>query len=67
MRRLLALIILTFVLAASLAAQDSISSLSPKDARSMGMGGGFKVFSTGYQSFFGNPAGYADKRSITLA
>lgn len=33
----------------------------------MGMGGGFKVFSTGYQSFFGNPAGYADKRSITLA
>jgi hypothetical protein len=66
-RRLLTLIIFTFVIAASIAAQDSISNLSPKDARSMGMGGGFKVFSTGYQSFFGNPAGYADRRSITLA
>ncbi|MDX9784480.1 MAG: hypothetical protein RBT72_06995 [Spirochaetia bacterium] len=67
MRRLLALIFLTSVLAASLAAQDVIPGLSPKDARSMGMGGGFRVFSTGYQSFFGNPAGYADRRSITLA
>jgi hypothetical protein len=66
-RRLLALIFLTSVLAASLAAQDVIPGLSPKDARSMGMGGGFRVFSTGYQSFFGNPAGYADRRSITLA
>jgi hypothetical protein len=66
-RRLLALIFLTFVLATSLAAQDTVPGLSPKDARSMGMGGGFKVFSTGYQSFFGNPAGYAERRSITLA
>jgi len=66
-RRLLAFIFLTFILAASLAAQDTIPSLSPKDARSMGMGGGFRVFSSGYQSFFGNPAGYADRRSITLA
>jgi hypothetical protein len=67
MRRLLALLYLAFILAASLAAQDNISSLSPKDARSMGMGGGFKAFSSGYQSFFGNPAGYADSRSITIA
>lgn len=67
MRRLLALLLFITILTACLAAQDSISSLSPKDARSMGMGGGSKVFSSGYQSFFGNPAGYADSRSITLA
>jgi len=67
MRRLLALLLFITILTACLAAQDNISSLSPKDARSMGMGGGSKVFSSGYQSFFGNPAGYADSRSITLA
>jgi hypothetical protein len=33
----------------------------------MGMGGTFKVFSSGYESFFGNPAAFADKKSLTIA
>ncbi len=67
MRRLLALASMTFFLIAGLPAQNSIQGLVSKDARSMGMGGSFKVFSQGYQSFFGNPAGFAERRSITLA
>jgi len=32
----------------------------------MGMGGAFRVFSQGYSSFFGNPAGFAGMSSLTL-
>lgn len=43
-------------------------SVSPKNARAMGMGGSFRVFSTGYDTFFGNPAGFATKNgSLTIA
>jgi len=46
----------------------SFSEVLPKDARSMGMGGTFRVFSQGYSSFFGNPAGFAGATSsLTLA
>lgn len=48
-------------------AQTGLSGLSPKDARSMGMGGTFRVFATGYQAFFGNPAGFSGPGSLTLA
>ena len=48
-------------------AQTSLSGLSPKDARSMGMGGLFGVFATGYQAFFGNPAGFSGPGTLTLA
>lgn len=45
-----------------------IQSVSPKTPKTMGMGGAFKVFSTGYESFFGNPAGFAsEKGSLTIA
>jgi len=40
--------------------------VQPKDARTMGMGGAFHVFSQGYSSFFGNPAGFAGMSSLTL-
>jgi hypothetical protein len=43
-------------------------SVVPKDPKSMGMGGSFRVFSTGYDSFFGNPAGFATpKGSLTIS
>jgi hypothetical protein len=48
-------------------AQIETTSLSPRDARSMGMGGSFRVFSTGYSAFFGNPAGFAGPRTLTFA
>ena len=48
--------------------QTSTSRLSPKTAKVMGMGGAFRVFSTGYDTFFGNPAGFAAKEgSLTIA
>jgi hypothetical protein len=49
-------------------AQTQVNSVSPKDASSMGMGGTFKVFSTGYDTFFGNPAGFGSKKGeLTFA
>jgi len=43
------------------------SEVTPKDAHSMGIGGTFRVFSDGYSSFFGNPAGFAGaNNSLTL-
>lgn len=46
---------------------SEVSSIAWKDARSMGMGGVSLLFSAGYDSFFGNPAGFAEKGSLTLA
>ncbi len=43
-----------------------IPNITVKDARSMGMGGAFSAFSSGYASFFGNPAGFASAGSLTL-
>jgi hypothetical protein len=48
--------------------QTTTSRLSPKTAKVMGMGGAFRVFSTGYDTFFGNPAGFATAEgSLTIA
>ncbi len=47
-------------------AQTSLSNLLPKDARSMGMGGSSLVFAEGYGALWGNPAGLANKKSLTL-
>ncbi|MDP2816187.1 MAG: hypothetical protein Q8O19_05865, partial [Rectinemataceae bacterium] len=41
-------------------------SLAPKDARSMGMGGVFSAISSGYVSFYGNPAGFSQAGNLTL-
>ncbi|TXT50889.1 MAG: hypothetical protein FD137_196 [Spirochaetes bacterium] len=48
-------------------AQSFIPGLLPKDPHSMGMGGSFRVFATGYDAFFGNPAGFSGPASLTLA
>lgn len=47
--------------------QDRLDAASPKDPRTMAMGGAFVAMSEGYQSFFGNPADYAGEREFTLA
>ena len=65
-RAILAAICASF-LAANAFAQTGLTGLAPKDARSMGMGGTFRVFATGYQAFFGNPAGFAGPGTLTLA
>ncbi len=66
-RKALITILLIAALAAA-SAQIQFSEVMPKDARSMGMGGAFRVFSQGYSSFFGNPAGFAGATSsFTIA
>ncbi len=48
--------------------QTVLDTLTPKDSKDMGMGGAFTTFSTGYSTFFGNPAGFAtDKGEFTVA
>lgn len=49
-----------------MALPTEVSAIAWNDARSMGMGGTSLLFSTGYDSFFGNPAGFAGKGSLTL-
>jgi hypothetical protein len=68
MRRFLILALMVAVLAGSVSAyaNPTYSSLSTKDARSMGSGGTSLLFSTGYDCFFGNPAGLAGPGSLTL-
>jgi hypothetical protein len=65
-KALIAILLIAALAAAS--AQIKFSQVMPKDARSMGMGGAFRVFSQGYSSFFGNPAGFAGSTSsLTIA
>lgn len=52
----------------ALAAAQSFPPLLPKDAAAMGLGGSFISLSSGYSSFYGNPAGFAsDKGEFTIA
>lgn len=61
-------LVLIVALGGAVFAQTQVNSVSPKDASSMGMGGTFKVFSTGYDTFFGNPAGFGSKKGeLTIA
>ena len=62
----LILAVFFFYLCFGLPAQVLTTSLIPHDTRAMGMGGAFRVFSTGYSTFFGNPAGFAGPKSLTL-
>jgi|ADurb_Gel_03_Slu_FD_contig_71_937571_length_2242_multi_2_in_0_out_0_2 hypothetical protein len=61
------ILLILAIFAASAQSTLQFSGVTPKDARSMGMGGTFRVFSQGYSSFFGNPAGFAGANSsLTL-
>ena len=65
-----AIIVILLILATAMASAQTaleFTEVTPKDARTMGMGGAFHVFSQGYSSFFGNPAGFAGANSsLTL-
>ena len=54
-------IILPGLMALGLSAQ-SFPELTPKDAASMALGGSFISLSSGYSSFYGNPAGFASEK-----
>ncbi len=64
--RLVAVAVFAALCSISGFAQSSLTNLLPKDARSMGMGGSSLVFAEGYGALWGNPAGLANKKSLTL-
>lgn len=69
MKRIAIVFAALVALSAGIAAQPTIvQPLVVKDARSIAMGGAFDALSSGYQSLYGNPAGFAVGRGmLTLA
>ncbi len=67
MKRMILIFAAFAIMVSVVPAQTAIPGVTPKDARSMGMGGAFRVFSDGFSSFYGNPAGFAGMGSLTLA
>ena len=67
MKRLLTILIVLLLAGGALFAQTRLDAVAPKDARTMAMGGAFVAMSEGYQSLYGNPASFADKKAeLTL-
>ena len=68
LKRITLLLAVLLIAGGAAFAQNTLTGLSPKDARTMGMGGAFRTFGYGYMSLYGNPAGLAYNRiSVTLA
>lgn len=62
------LIVIAALSAISFASAQSLPNLQARDARTMGLGGCFAATSSGFQSFYGNPAGFATpKGQLTIA
>ncbi|MBN1241605.1 MAG: hypothetical protein JXA15_02735 [Spirochaetales bacterium] len=61
-RAILALAALALAAAPAFAQSTEISALDPKTARTLALGGAFLAMSDGYESLFGNPAGFADDK-----
>jgi hypothetical protein len=68
MKRLITLLVLLALIGATISAEGTVyPTLTPKNAKSMGMGGVFSSVMTSEFSFFGNPAAFANKKgSFTL-
>jgi hypothetical protein len=62
MKRMLTILTIIFLAGGVAFAQDRLYAATPKDARSMAMGGAFVAMSQGYQSLYGNPAAFANKK-----
>ncbi len=68
MKRLISLSLFVFVTLSLTMAQASLLPLEAKSARTMGMGGSFTTLATGFDSLFGNPAGFSSaKGQLTIA
>ena len=62
MKRTLTILAILLLAGGIAFAQDRLYAATPKDARSMAMGGAFVAMSEGYQSLYGNPAAFANKK-----
>jgi hypothetical protein len=63
MKRTLTILTVLLLAGGAVFAQARLDAASPKDARSMAMGGSFVAMSEGYQSLYGNPAAFANKKA----
>lgn len=67
MKRTITILLILLLAGSAVFAQSRLDAASPKDARTMAMGGAFVAMSEGYQSLYGNPAAFADKKAeLTL-
>lgn len=67
MKRLIAVLVALLLVGGLYAQSKRLDAVAPKDARTMAMGGAFVAMSEGYQSLYGNPASFADKKAeLTL-
>jgi len=67
MKRILTITLCLLASGGAVFAQSRLDAVAPKDARTMAMGGAFVAMSEGYQSFYGNPATFAQKeKELTL-
>lgn len=67
MKRILTITLCLLASGGAVFAQARLDAVAPKDARTMAMGGAFVAMSEGYQSFYGNPATFAQKeKELTL-
>jgi len=67
MKRTITILLILLLAGSAVFAQDRLDAAAPKDARTMAMGGAFVAMSEGYQSLYGNPAAFADKKAeLTL-
>jgi len=63
MKRTLTILTVLLLSGGAVFAQTRLDAAAPKDARSMAMGGSFVAMSEGYQSLYGNPAAFANKKA----
>jgi len=64
MKRMLTIVLVLLLAGGAVFAQTTrLDATTPRDARSMAMGGAFIAMSEGYQSLYGNPAAFADKKA----
>jgi hypothetical protein len=62
MKRIIFALTILLLAGTAISAQTRLDAVAPKDARTMAMGGAFIAMSEGYQSLYGNPATFADKK-----
>ncbi len=63
MKRFILSLVTFLLIVGSVSAQTRLDATAPKDARTMAMGGAFVAMSQGFQSLYGNPATFADKKA----
>lgn len=68
MKRIIVLTLLLVAAVVPVLAQARLDAVSPKDPRTMALGGAFVALADGYAAFYGNPAAFAgEDKELTIA